>query len=52
MSDLQLADIGIERHRIPEVVDGLMAKNAAKDEDRLAGHDGCSTAVFCSATPA
>ncbi|MAG96633.1 MAG: hypothetical protein CMM08_08115 [Rhodospirillaceae bacterium] len=25
MSDLQIADIGIERGRIPELVDGLMA---------------------------
>ncbi len=52
MSDLQLTDIGIERHRISEVVDGLMAKNAAKDEDRPACHDGCSAAVFHPVAPA
>jgi len=41
MNDLQLADIGIECHRIPEVVDGMMAKNATKDEGRSARH-ACS----------
>lgn len=33
MNDLQLADIGIERRRIPEMVDALMSRNAARREN-------------------
>lgn len=28
LSDRQLDDIGIERHRIPEVIDGLLARHS------------------------
>lgn len=40
MSDIQLADIGIERHRISEVAAGLLAKTAAKREYREVHHHG------------
>jgi len=46
MNDLQLTDIGIVRHRIPEVVDGMMAKNANKDEDPRARHACSPPAAF------
>jgi|APSaa5957512535_1039671.scaffolds.fasta_scaffold69373_2 uncharacterized protein YjiS (DUF1127 family) len=39
LSDVRLADMGIERHRIPETVKVLMTINRAKLEDWREGRD-------------
>lgn len=33
LSDRQLADVGIERHRIAEIVDATLAREAGRDRD-------------------
>ncbi len=54
MSDPRLADIGIARHRIPEVVDGLIAQKTTKHEglrDPQGRRADCPTAVFRTVAP-